>query len=75
VFYLSTGKPEAEKLQESTTLLRNGTRLTARCHFTGPRKVSISRAQPPEAIDAHPGVDKAHPGEMKAHSLSRGGLL
>jgi hypothetical protein len=24
----------------------NGTRLTARCHFTGPKKVSISRAQP-----------------------------
>jgi hypothetical protein len=26
-----------------------GTRLTARCHFTGPKKVSISRAQPPPA--------------------------
>jgi hypothetical protein len=25
----------------------NGTRLTARCHFTGPKKVSISMAQPP----------------------------
>ncbi len=25
----------------------NGTRLSARCHFTGPKKVSISRAQPP----------------------------
>ncbi len=25
----------------------NGNRLTARCHFTGPIKVSISRAQPP----------------------------
>ncbi len=26
---------------------RNGTRLTAGCHFTGPQKVSIPRAQPP----------------------------
>jgi hypothetical protein len=25
----------------------NGTRLSARCHFTGPKKLSISRAQPP----------------------------
>jgi len=25
----------------------NGTRLSARCHFTGPKQVSISRAQPP----------------------------
>ncbi len=25
----------------------NGTRLLARCHFTGPKKLSISRAQPP----------------------------
>ncbi len=25
----------------------HGTRRTARCHFTGPKKVSISRAQPP----------------------------
>jgi hypothetical protein len=24
---------------------KNGTRLTARCHFTGPKIVSISRAQ------------------------------
>jgi hypothetical protein len=24
----------------------NGTRLTTLCHFTGPKKVSISRAQP-----------------------------
>ncbi len=26
---------------------RNGTRLTARCNFAGPKKVLISRAQPP----------------------------
>jgi hypothetical protein len=26
-----------------------GTCLTARCHFTGPKKVSISRAKPPPA--------------------------
>jgi hypothetical protein len=26
---------------------KNGTRLSARCHFTGPKKVFISRAQPP----------------------------
>ncbi len=25
----------------------NRTRLSARCHFTGPKKLSISRAQPP----------------------------
>jgi len=25
----------------------NGTRLTARCHFTGPKKFSISTLQPP----------------------------
>jgi hypothetical protein len=25
----------------------NGTRLSARCHFTGPKELSISRAQPP----------------------------
>jgi hypothetical protein len=25
----------------------NGTRLSARCHFRGPKKLSISRAQPP----------------------------
>jgi hypothetical protein len=25
----------------------NGTRLSARCHFTGPKKLSNSRAQPP----------------------------
>jgi hypothetical protein len=25
----------------------NGTRLSARCHFTGPNKLSNSRAQPP----------------------------
>jgi hypothetical protein len=25
----------------------NGTRLSARCHFTGPKKISDSRAQPP----------------------------
>jgi hypothetical protein len=24
----------------------NGTRLSARCHFTGPKKLSISRAHP-----------------------------
>jgi hypothetical protein len=33
----------------------NGTRLTARCHFTGPKKVSISRAQPPPTCP-HNGV-------------------
>ncbi len=27
--------------------MANGTRLTARCHFTGPKKVLISRAQLP----------------------------
>ncbi len=28
-------------------LAPNGTRLSARCHFTVPKKLSISRAQPP----------------------------
>jgi hypothetical protein len=28
----------------------NGTHLTARCHFTGPKKLSISMAQPPPII-------------------------
>ncbi len=28
-------------------LAQNGTHLSARCHFTGPKKLSISRAQPP----------------------------
>jgi hypothetical protein len=30
-------------------LALNSTRLTARCHFTGPKKFSISRLQPPPA--------------------------
>ncbi len=31
----------------------NGTRLSARCHFTGPKKLSNSRAQPPPTSPRH----------------------
>ncbi len=34
-------------LEILTLLAPNGTRFTAGCHFTGPKKVLISRAQPP----------------------------
>ncbi len=33
------------KSSNETFWAPNGTRLTTRCHFTGPKKVSISRAQ------------------------------
>jgi hypothetical protein len=37
-------------LEILTFLGSNGTRLTALCHFTGPKKMSISRAQPPSHL-------------------------
>ncbi len=34
------------KAQKHQIWAPNGTRLSARCHFTGPKKLSNSRAQP-----------------------------
>ena len=38
---------DADALEFWVFLAQNGTHLSDRCHFTGPKKLDNSRAQPP----------------------------